>query len=289
MTNREGGASEGALYVVAVPIGNLEDITLRAMRLLKTADRIACEDTRRTGKLLELLGLPKRPLMAVHDHNEAARAPAVIEAIASGEKVILVSDAGTPGVSDPGHRVISAVIEAGHRVIPIPGPSAAITALCAAGLPTDTFRFVGFTSSKPSARRREMESLAGARETLIFYVGPHHLAAFLKDAAASFGEDRPGVIARELTKQFETFTRDRLGALAEDPGVLRGEVVVIIGGAPEEGPADEATLEAAVRSLLAEGYPTSKAAKVAAKRTGVSRDEAYRMALKIREAQAESE
>ncbi|MFN3201895.1 MAG: 16S rRNA (cytidine(1402)-2'-O)-methyltransferase [Bradymonadia bacterium] len=273
---------EGALHVVAVPIGNLEDITLRALRLLKSADRIACEDTRRTGKLLELLGVARPPLMAVHDHNEAERAPAIIRALEAGEQVVLVSDAGTPGVSDPGYRVIKAVIEAGHRVIPIPGPSAAITALCASGLPTDVFRFVGFLSSKSTARRRAMEALAGAEETLIFYVGPHHLQAFLKDAAQCFGADRPGVIARELTKQYETFKRGGLQALADEPGVMRGEVVILIGGAPEEGPADEATLEAAVRALLSEGYPTSKAAKMAAKRTGVTRDEAYRMAMKIR-------
>lgn len=272
----------GTLFVVAVPIGNLEDVTLRALRILREADLIACEDTRRTGRLLELLGLPKRPLLSVHEHNETERIPALLRRLAAGEDVALVSDAGTPAISDPGYRVVRAAIDAGVRVVPVPGPSAAIAALSAAGLPTDRFRFVGFPPAKTGARARWLEELRGARETLVLYVSPHQLADLLSAAAAALGADRPAVIARELTKRFEEFRRGSLGELAADPGVVRGEVVLLVGGAPaDEAPAAE-DLEAVVAHLLAEGYTPTRAAREAARRTGASRDEAYRIAVALR-------
>ncbi|MCA9537316.1 MAG: 16S rRNA (cytidine(1402)-2'-O)-methyltransferase [Myxococcales bacterium] len=274
----------GALHVVAVPIGNLEDITVRARRLLETADRVACEDTRQTGRLIELLGLPKRPLVSLHDHNEADRIPGLLAAIEAGEQVALVSDAGTPTVSDPGFKLVRAVIDAGLTVVPVPGVCAAITALCAAGLPTDRFRFIGFVPAKGAALRTALAEVAGAAETLIFYVSPHGLDRFLAAAAEVFGVDRPAVIARELTKKFEEFRRATLGELVEDPGTVRGELVVLVGGAPAEAAPDASTLEATVALLLREGYSSSKAAREAARRTGGSRDEAYRFAIALREA-----
>ncbi|MCA9561146.1 MAG: 16S rRNA (cytidine(1402)-2'-O)-methyltransferase, partial [Myxococcales bacterium] len=260
----------GTLSVVAVPIGNLEDITLRALRVLRTADRVACEDTRETGKLLKLLDVAAPRLVSYHDHNAERRIPGLIEALEAGENVALVSDAGTPAVSDPGFKLVRAAIEAGVDVVPVPGACAAIAALCAAGLPTDRWRFVGFLSAKAGARRRELAALAGAGETLIFYESPHRVTAFLEDAAEALGEGRPAVIAREITKKFEEFRRGTLGELVADPGVVRGEVVLLVGGAVAEvaGPAD---LSAVVERLLAAGLPPSKAAREAAKETGVTR------------------
>jgi 16S rRNA (cytidine1402-2'-O)-methyltransferase len=264
----------GTLSVVAVPIGNLEDITLRALRVLRRADRIACEDTRETGKLLKLLDVAAPRLVSYHDHNAERRIPGLIEALEAGENVALVSDAGTPAVSDPGFKLVRAAIEAGVDVVPVPGACAAIAALCAAGLPTDRWRFVGFLSAKAGARRRELAALAGATETLIFYESPHRVAAFLEDAAESLGGDRPAVIAREITKKFEEFRRGTLGELVAEPGVVRGEVVLLVGGAVAEvaGPED---LSAVVERLLAAGLPPSKAAREAAKETGVTREAAY--------------
>ncbi len=274
--------TDGTLYVVAVPIGNLEDITLRAQRVLSAVDRIACEDTRRTGKLLELLGLERRPLVSLYDHNEARRTPMILDALRAGEDIALVSDAGTPTISDPGFKVVRAAIDAGLPVVPVPGVSAVTTALSVAGLPTDRFRFVGFPPAKGKALRDALSGLAGAAETLVFYVSPHGLGRFLDAAESIFGAERPAVIARELTKAFEEFRRGTLGELRADPGVVRGEIVVLVGGAPPEAAPDAADLEAVVAGLLADGFAPSKAAREAAKRTGGSRDAAYRIAVALR-------
>ena len=278
---REGG---GRLHVVAVPIGNLEDITLRAMRILREADVIACEDTRRTGQLLELLGLPRPTLLALHDHNEDRAVERVLGLLSDGKRVALVSDAGTPTMSDPGYPVVKGASAAGHAVIPIPGPCAAITALCASGLPTDRFRFLGFPPGKREAQRLWLEALAGADDTLVFYVGPHDLADFLVLAADVLGGARPAVIGRELTKMYEEFRRGTLGELALEPGVLRGEVVLMVGAPPvrDEAPTAEA-LEGAARQVLSEGFFGARAAKELARRTGASRDEAYRLILAARQ------
>ena len=272
-----------ALYLVAVPIGNLEDITVRAQRVLREVDLVACEDTRRTGQLLSLLGLPRAKLVAVHDHNEADRAPAVIAALDAGQSVALVSDAGTPAISDPGYKLVRAAIEAGHDVVPIPGPSAVLTALAASGLPTDRFRFLGFAPRKSGARKALFESVRRDRDTLVFFVGPHRLQAWLDDARAVFGAERPAVLARELTKRFEEFRRGSLGDLVADPGTIRGEMVVLVGGAPEAPAPDAQRLEDIVAGLLAEGHPPTMAAKEAARQTGVSREAAYQAALAVRE------
>jgi 16S rRNA (cytidine1402-2'-O)-methyltransferase len=278
--------SSGRLFVVAVPIGNLEDITLRALRVLREADVIACEDTRRTGQLLELLGLPRRPMFALHDHNEDRQSERLIARLEAGEKVALVSDAGTPTISDPGFPLIRAVAEAGLTVVPVPGPCAAIAALCASGLPTDRFRFVGFPPGKREAQRGMLEALQGAPETVVFYVGPHDLAEFLVLAAEVLGGARPAVIARELTKMYEELRRGTLAELAETPGVIRGEVVLLVGGAVvrDEAPtADD--IASAARAVLAEGFTGARAAKELARRTGLGRDEAYRAVLSAREAE----
>lgn len=275
-------ATGGRLSVVAVPIGNLEDITLRALRTLREAEIIACEDTRRTSQLLELLGLPRPTLVAVHDHNEDRTAGRVLEWVQAGRRVVLVSDAGTPAISDPGYPVVKAVAEAGLAVVPIPGPCAAIAALCASGLATDRFRFVGFPPARRDARRAWLETFAGAPDTLIFYVPPHDLETFLEEAAAVLGSERPAVIARELTKMYETFERGTLRHLATTPGVVRGEVVVLVGGAPPEGAPDEGAVESAARAVLADGFTGARAAKELVRRTGVDRDTAYRAILSAR-------
>ncbi len=268
-----------------MPIGNLEDITLRAQRILAEVDRIACEDTRRTGKLLELIGLPRRPLVSLYDHNEQRRTPAIIAALERGEQIALVSDAGTPTISDPGFKVVRAAIDAGLPVVPIPGVSAVTTALSVAGLPTDQFRFVGFPPAKGAALTRALAALSGAAETLVFYVSPHGLERFLAAAVEVFGPDRPTVIARELTKAFEEFRRGTLAELCDDPGVVRGEIVVLVAGAPPEAAPETEDLRAVVAQLLTDGFTPSKAAREAARRTGASRDDAYRLAVEIRRAE----
>lgn len=273
----------GTLFVVGVPIGNLEDITLRALRVLREATVIACEDTRETGRLLSLLGVARPNLVALHDYNEAQRSDGLVDRMLGGESVVLVSDAGTPAVSDPGYKLVSAAVAADLSVVPIPGPCAAIVALCAAGLPTDRFRFIGFVPSKAEARRQVLQELADDADTLVFYESPHRLVAFLEAAAGVFGNDRPAVIARELTKKFEEFRRGTLGELVAEPGVVRGEVVVLVGGAPEAEAPTAADLEGVVRQLLAEGWSASRAAKEAAVRTGVARRVAYALALQLTE------
>ncbi len=270
----------GILYLVATPIGNLEDITLRALRILKKVPCIACEDTRRTRQLLRLLELPLPELISLHDHNEAERTPLILRRLEGGD-VALLSDAGTPAISDPGYRLVRGAVEAGVEIVPLPGPSALVTALCASGLPSDQFRFLGFPPAKTKARQQLLMGLAGASETLIFYVAPHSLEAFLEAALEAFG-DRPAVIARELSKRYESFHRGSLERLCSDPGTIRGEMVVMFGGAPPEAAPDEATLEGVVRQLLEAGYAPSKAAKEAARRTGGRRDEAYRLAVGLR-------
>ena len=274
---------DGTLYVVAVPIGNLEDITVRAQRILGEVDLVACEDTRRTGKLFELLAIMRPILVSLFDHNEARRTPQILDAMRSGSSVALVSDAGTPTISDPGYRLVSAAIAEDLPVVPIPGACAVTTALCAAGLPTNQFRFMGFAPAKGGALTRFLAETSAVRETLIFYVGPHHLERFLASAVEQLGPDRPAVICRELTKRFEEFRRGRLAELSADPGVIRGEIVVVIGGASEEDSLGEVDVEAVVEEILGEGMSTSKAAKALAKRTGLSREEAYRFLVERRE------
>ncbi len=217
------------LYLVATPIGNLEDITLRALRTLRECDLVAAEDTRRTGQLLKLFGISK-PLLSYFQFNEARRSEEILQRLIRGEKIALVTDAGTPGISDPGERVVKAAIRAGFRVEPVPGPSALVAALTASGLPTDEFIFMGFLPHKSGQRRRKLESLTQFEGTLVFYESPYRVTKLLAEIAELFPE-RPVVLARELTKKFEEFLRG--GALDLLTGLqqrgARGEYVVLVG------------------------------------------------------------
>ncbi len=269
------------LYLVAVPLGNLEDITLRAMRILREADAVLCEDTRRSGHLLELLNLPSKHLVSLHEYNETERVPQILSWLEEGQSLALITDAGTPCISDPGFKLVRAISEQGGQVVPIPGPCAAITALCASGLPTDRFRFIGFPSTKQGEARQMLIDLKEAEETLIFYVSPHQMGDFMPLCAEVLGSDRPAVLARELTKIHEEFRRGTLKQLCDDPGNPLGERVLLIGGCPEEAPATTESIESCVRMLLQGGYTVSRAAKEAAARCGCKRKEAYRVALQI--------
>ena len=275
-----GHVSTGTLYVVATPIGNLEDITLRAARLLGEVDLIACEDTRHTRKLLEYLNIHK-PLVSCHEHNEAARADEFIDRLLSGDSVALVSDAGTPLVSDPGFRVVSRAVEEGIAVVPLPGPSAALAALAASGLPSDSFLFLGFLPSRASARRRALERAAGLDSTIVLYEAPHRILAALADIAELMA-DRRLVAAREVTKMHEEFLRGTAASvrdeLASRPAV-KGEFTIVI-GKPEakEAPDVEAdALRAEVRELIAGGTARMDAIKSVARRWKLPKRKVYEM------------
>jgi 16S rRNA (cytidine1402-2'-O)-methyltransferase len=269
--------SPGTLYVVATPIGHREDITLRAVQTLRAVDLIAAEDTRHSKPLLVHLGVDT-PLKALHEHNEEAIAQAMVERLLGGEDIALISDAGTPLVSDPGFRLVRAARAAGVRVSPVPGACAAIAALSAAGLPSDRFAFEGFLPAKAGARRARLAELAGEPRTLIFYESPHRVAATLEDMREHFGDAREAVLARELTKQFETVLGEPLAALAArvaaDPNQQRGECVLLVAGCVD---AADARLAEGRRlfALLREELPPSRAARLAANFTGASRKALY--------------
>ncbi|ESJ22407.1 16S rRNA methyltransferase [Cupriavidus sp. HPC(L)] len=282
----------GTLYVVATPIGNLADLTLRALHVLGLADAIACEDTRNTGQLLSRLGL-QRPLLAVHEHNEREAGARVAERLAAGERIAYVSDAGTPGISDPGARLVEAVRAAGHRVVPLPGPSAAVTALSVAGDMLDTgagrFTFAGFLPSKAKARTEAIAALATLEHAWVIYEAPHRIADTLAALAQQLPPTRRLLMGRELTKLFEqaeTMTvADAPAWLAADPGRGKGEFVLVIegAGAPAKG---EAALDAnaqRVLGLLLEELPAKRAAKLAAAITGADTAALYQLALARRE------
>jgi 16S rRNA (cytidine1402-2'-O)-methyltransferase len=272
--------SPGVLFVVATPIGNLDDISSRACAVLGDVDVIAAEDTRRSGQLLERLGLAT-PLVSLHEHNEDARAEELLRRLADGESVALVSDAGTPLISDPGYRLVSRAREAGIAVSAVPGCCAAIAALSVAGLPTARFRFEGFLPSRAVARRARLRDLRACPETLVFYEAVHRMREALVDLAAIFGEERPAFLARELTKLHETTYRGSLAAViaarGADPGGEKGEFTLVVGGAPETEPG-RAEIER-VASILAAELPAAQAATLAARITGASRREAYRLLL----------
>lgn len=267
----------GTLYVVATPIGQMSDITLRALDVLRAVDAICAEDTRHTRVLLAHHGI-ERPLVAVHEHNEADIAQKLVARLQAGERLALVSDAGTPLVSDPGFRLVRAVRAAGLSVSPVPGACAAIAALSVAGLPSDRFCFEGFLPAKPAARRERLDALAGEPRTLVFYESAHRIEEALVDMAAAFGGDRPAVLARELTKLFETVLDGDLDALLArvqaDPNQRRGEFVLIVSGQPAD--ADAALVEGRrLYAKLAEHLPPSKAARVAAEISGAPRKALY--------------
>jgi len=265
----------GQLYVVATPIGNLEDITYRAVRVLGEADLIACEDTRQTRKLLDHYGI-RKPTISYHEHNEAERTEELVARLVAGASVALVSDAGTPLLSDPGYRLVRAAVDAGIAVVPVPGPSAALSALAASGLPTDSFHFGGFLPSKPGQRAHALESLAEEQATLIFYEAPHRILEALEAVEQALG-DRPVVVARELTKIHEEFLRGtaaevRAQLAARDS--IKGEFTLLIGKATAP-PADDTPLEEAVDALVRSGAPRMDAIKQVARRRGLSKREVY--------------
>lgn len=283
MPSMEAHDTTMALQVVATPLGNLDDITLRALDALRHADAIACEDTRHTRQLCERHGI-RAPLLALHQHNENQAAEKVVALLREGKRVALVSDAGTPGISDPGARAVAAVRAAGFAVVPLPGPSAAIAALSAAGLPDARFLFAGFLPTKATARRAEIEKLAAMPAALVFYEAPHRIEEMVADLAATLEPQRTLVVARELTKLFEQIAAMPLAAgpawFAADGNRRRGEFVVIVSGPPPRTGLD-AESERVLAALLAE-LPVKQAAKLAAVITGAPKNELYRRALELK-------
>ena len=268
------------LYLVATPIGNLEDITLRAIRVLKQADLIACEDTRQTQKLLNHYGIDT-PTTSYHEHNEAARAAELVEKLEQGSRVAVVSDAGMPGISDPGFRLVSLAIERGLPVIPIPGATAFVTALVASGLPSEMFSFRGFLPPKSAGRRRQLEEIRNSTQTEIFYEAPHRILPALEDVAAVLGPGRRIVVARELTKIHEEFLRGTATQVLDTlkiRGEMKGEMVLIIGPAEEtENAVPTVSIRNRVEQLMRkENLDEKSALKKAAKERGISKSAAYR-------------
>jgi 16S rRNA (cytidine1402-2'-O)-methyltransferase len=289
VTKPPGGLSEtGQLYVVATPIGNLGDLSPRARAVLSECTLIAAEDTRHTGNLLKHFEI-RTPQLSLHDHNEAMRAGEILQRLRAGESVALVSDAGTPAISDPGFELVRAVAAAGIPIIAIPGPCAAIAALSIGALPTDRFCFEGFLPARSAARRERLKSLAQEPRTLVLYESPHRLRETLEDCTAIFGDARPGAVVREITKLHETTYRGTLGELSSSAGrdadFTRGEIVLLIAGAEQSAGSDDAgadghggALDKALIALLSE-LPLKQAARLAAQISGARDNEAYKRAL----------
>ncbi len=276
---------ECALYVVATPIGNLSDITLRALEVLESADTIAAEDTRNTRHLLQHHGIGDARLLALHQHNERGAAEKVIALLQQGQNVALVTDAGTPAVSDPGAVLVDEVRTAGFRVIPIPGASAAVAALSASGLSAPHFLFYGFLPNKSGARRTALQTLVQHPYTLVFYEAPHRILECTEDLQAVFGNERDIVFAREVTKLFESIHRCKLGEaldwLNRDPNNQRGEFVLLVSGAPAESEGMDAETERILKLLLKD-LPLKQAVQLAAQITGGGRNELYQHALSLK-------
>ena len=267
----------GTIYLVATPLGNLEDITLRALRVLGEVDLIACEDTRRTGKLLKHFRISK-PLLSFHEHNESARASGIVERASGGESIAVVSDAGMPGISDPGYRLVANAIAAGVVIVPIPGPVALVTALVSSGLPTGSFRFGGFLPAKATQRRKTLQALIDDTTTLVFYEAPHRIVNTLQDVLEILG-DRRAVIARELTKVHEEFLRGSVSdllATLDQRGLVRGEITLLIdrGESPRTR---EVTIADRVDVFMSQGAGRMGAVKQVAKECGLSKREVYRL------------
>lgn len=282
-------ASMGTLYVVATPIGNLEDLSARAIRVLGDVALIAAEDTRHSARLLRHLGLWV-PMLSLHEHNESARVEQLAQRLADGGDIALISDAGTPLISDPGFVLVRELRRRGHKIVPVPGPCALVAALSACGLPTDRFLFSGFLPAKGSARRARLEALADHEETLVFYESPHRIIATLRDLGTTLG-DRELVLGRELTKTFETFltgtASQLLARMEEDPDQARGEFVIMVAGAPKVDASDGTSEEADVlmRALLAEAVGIKQAAAVTSRVLGGSKKAWYARAQTLKDAQ----
>ncbi len=281
-SNSGGERKNGTLYLCATPIGNLEDMTYRAVRVLGEVPLIAAEDTRRTRQLLTHFGLSTR-LVSYHEHNKEEKGPRLIAWLEEGNDLACVSDAGLPGIADPGTRLAADAVAAGIRVVPLPGANAALSALIASGLDTERFSFVGFLPRTKEKRRERLSEISGREDTLIFYEAPHRLAETMKAILDALG-DRPAAIARELTKKFEEFRRGRLSELLAWCGETppRGEFVLVVGGAEEKTEAVPAAPEDAVelaRTLAARGMAKKEAIREAARRTGLSRRDVYQAVL----------
>jgi 16S rRNA (cytidine1402-2'-O)-methyltransferase len=284
----EVSQTPGTLWLAATPIGNLEDITLRTLRILRQAHWVACEDTRRTAKLLAHHGITARTI-SYHEHNERARTPELIAALERGESVVLVTDAGTPLISDPGYHLVQAAIERHIPVTPLPGPSAVLAALAASGMPCDEFLFGGFLPARAAERRRALERLRAEKRTMVLFEAPHRLAASLADAAKILG-GRTAAVGRELTKLYEQFSRGTLPELAAEfaSAPVRGEITLVIGPPEAQGaPADQpesagaalALAERVEQLMRAESMTRNAALKLAARERGLSRREAYQQLL----------
>jgi 16S rRNA (cytidine1402-2'-O)-methyltransferase len=285
---RDGGApGAGTLYLVGTPIGNMEDITLRALRVLKEVDLVACEDTRHTVQLLDHYGIEKTTV-SYHEHNELTRAAELIVRLEQGESIAMVSDAGMPGVSDPGYRLIALAVRHHIKVVPIPGASAFLSALVASGLATDSFRFSGFLPSKQGARRTALEAIRNSPRTQIFYEAPHRIVETLQDIAELLGPLRQVVVAREVTKLHEEFLRghaEDVLATLQKRGDVKGEITLLIGKADgaETAPATPKNIGQRVRELMkADALDEKAALKQAAKEFGVSKSEAYRELQRVK-------
>lgn len=289
-TSESISSHPGTLYVVGTPIGNLEDMSFRAVRTLQTVALIAAEDTRHTGKLLQHFQITT-PQISYHQHNHQSRIAQLLDYLHQGQSIALVTDAGMPGISDPGSELVQACITAEIVVVPIPGPCAAITALSAAGLATDQFIFVGFLPKKGATRRLQLEVLPAESRTVILYESPHHLRQTLTDLAAACGEERSIVIARELTKLHETFWRGTIGnAIAlyqeQEP---RGEYTLLLAGAKIARPAlSDQTLQAELLTLLSQGLSRSAASRQLAAQTSLPRRHLYQLALGLSVPESES-
>jgi 16S rRNA (cytidine1402-2'-O)-methyltransferase len=287
-TGEKTSAIANALYVVATPLGNLRDITLRALDVLASVDVIAAEDTRVTAKLLARHGIATR-MLSLHAHNERRRAAEIVSLLGAGKSVALVSDAGTPAVSDPGAALVHAVAEAGYAVVPVPGPSAVIAALSASGIAAPQWQFCGFLPAAASARRAALTRLSDYPGALVFYEAPHRIAAALNALVAVLGPERGLVVAREMTKRFETIHRCRLGDapawLAADPDHARGEFVLIVAAAdPATQAGDNADAHDRMLSALLAELPVAQAVRLAVKLTGAPRNRLYERALRLSKA-----
>jgi len=273
----------GVLLLVATPIGNLSELSPRAIDALASADVIACEDTRRTGRLLEHAGIAKPRLLVVNDHTESAATRTVLDVLDGGQTVVVVTDAGMPGISDPGERLVRAAVSAGHRVSVVAGPSAAIAALVVSGLATGRFVFEGFLPRKGSGRTARLAALAAEPRTIVLYEAPHRVAATIADLATSLGGDRRVVMVRELTKLHEEVWRGSLADAGDHLAAVppRGEYVVVVAGAPEAPPASEHDIEEALRSYLAVGADHKTAVAEVARELGVSKRLVYAVGLRL--------
>ena len=275
--------ARGRLQVVATPIGNLNDLSARARQALEGADVIAAEDTRHTGLLLQSLGV-SRPLVSLHSFNESQRVPELLARLEAGATVVLVSDAGTPLLSDPGFELVREAARAGFAVLAIPGPSAITAALAVAGLPTNRFCFEGFLPARQGERRARLAQLASETRTLVFFEAPHRVAQMVADLASQFGGDRRAVVAREMTKAHETLYRGTLNELAalarDEPNFQRGEITVVVEGAPQGDATIDTDLLHRVVDLLAKELPAGRAASLAAKLTGAKRSDVYALVMR---------